>query len=350
MAKYINTGCMLIKTERNKYGKNFMTSMDELGVVYQELTPEQMRQKLEIIDSRQFGPPVRSDHPLFGQPTAESLPGAIYIPETGYINDAKLSTQNVQVACEAHGGKFLFRAEVVDILKEGGRSNGVRLKDGTEIKAPIVINVAGPHSFQINAMAGVLDGMNIKTRPLRVEVSHVPSPEGFDYTHLGMMMTDGDVGNYSRPEVGNNVLIGSEEPDCDDLHWIDDPNDYNKNLSEQWSTQVLRQAQRLKGLPVPNKPQGLASLYDCSDDWIPIYDKSDLPGFYMAVGTSGNQYKNAPAVGVLMAELITECENGHDHDKKPVRYKMEYLKRECNTGFFSRLRKINKDSSFSVVG
>ncbi len=351
MAKYINTGCMLIKTERNKFGMNFMSSMDELGVVYQELTADQMSEKLAIIDSRQYGPPVRQEDPRFGEPTADALPGAVYIPETGYINDAKLSVENVQVACEAKGGEFMFNTEVVDILKKDGRTSGVQLKDGTRIESPIVINVAGPHSYQINEMAGVLDGMNIKTRPLRVEVSHVPSPEGFDYNNLGMMITDGDVGNYSRPEVGNNVLIGSEEPDCDDLDWIDDPDNYNTNFTEQWSMQIMRQAQRLKELPIPmSKTQGLVDLYDCSDDWIPIYDKSDLPGYYMAVGTSGNQYKNAPAVGVMMAELIIACENGHDHDKEPVKYRMEFTKRSCDIGFYSRLRKINKDSSFSVVG
>ena len=65
--------------------------------------------------------------------------------------------------------------------------------------------------------------------------------------------------------------------------------------------------------------RGFADLYDCSDDWIPIYDRSELPGFYMAVGTSGNQFKNAPVVGHCMAELIEACENGHDHDADPVR-------------------------------
>ncbi len=107
MAKYINTGCMLIKTERNKFGENFMSSMDELGVVYQELTTDQMHEKLAIVDSRQYGPPVRQEDPDFGKPTADALPGAVYIPETGYINDAKLSVENVQVACEAKGGEFL---------------------------------------------------------------------------------------------------------------------------------------------------------------------------------------------------------------------------------------------------
>ena len=112
----------------------------------------------------------------------------------------------------------------------------------------------------------------------------------------------------------------------------------------------MRVAQRIKDLRIPNQTSGLVDLYDASDDWIPIYDKSKLPGYYMAVGTSGNQYKNAPVVGVLMAELIEACENGHDHDRDPVKFNMHYTKRECDIGFFSRLREINPDSSFSVIG
>jgi len=101
---------------------------------------------------------------------------------------------------------------------------------------------------------------------------------------------------------------------------------------------------------IPNKPSGIVDLYDCTDDWIPIYDRSSLNGYYMAVGTSGNQFKNAPVVGYLMAELIQAVENGHDHDKDPVHFTMKYTKRPCNIGFYSRLRKINPDSSFSVIG
>ena len=44
-----------------------------------------------------------------------------------------------------------------------------------------------------------------------------------------------------------------------------------------------------------------------SDDWIPIYDKSSLPGYYMAIGTSGNQFKCTGPAGYLMASII-ECD------------------------------------------
>lgn len=82
----------------------------------------------------------------------------------------------------------------------------------------------------------------------------------------------------------------------------------------------------------------------------PIYDKSDLPGFYMAVGTSGNQYKNAPVVGKMMSTLIEECQNGHEHDLNPIQLHLEHLDRKISLGFYSRLREINMESSFSVLG
>ena len=103
-------------------------------------------------------------------------------------------------------------------------------------------------------------------------------------------------------------------------------------------------------MPIPQQAQGIVALYDVSDDWIPIYDKTSLGGYYMAVGTSGNQFKNAPLVGVLMAELVTACEAGHDHDRDPIRIKGRYTGLELDLGFASRLRQVHKDSSFSVLG
>ncbi len=350
MIKYINHGCLVTKTEKNKYLKNVMASLDELGVAYEELDVGGIKRKFPFLDTRKYGPPKLPDHQGFGEPTGDAVAGAVYIPESGYISDPMLSAHNVQVAAEARGSEFLFNAEVVDILKQDHRAAGIELKDGSRIKAPILVNVAGPHSFIINRLAGVEKGMKIKTRALRQEVAHVPPPPGLDYEAVAPLISDGDIGCYSRPEVGNHVLVGSEDPDCDALDWVADPDNFNRSFTDQWRTQVMREAQRLAGLPVPNQMQGVVDLYDCTDDWLPIYDKSDLPGFYMAVGTSGNQYKNAPVAGAMLAHLIERVEAGHDHDQEPIHYPFRYVKRNLNIGFFSRLREINPDSSFSVIG
>jgi len=350
LVRYINRGCLVFKTGKNHYLKNVMRSLDELHVVYQELDVADIKRLLPIFDTRRFGPPTLPEDPRFGQPTGETVAGAVYMPESGLISDPKQSVHNVQVAGEHIGGAYRFNVEVVDILKKNGRCAGVTLADGSKIRAPVVVNVAGPHSFLVNRMAGVLDGMNIRTRPLKQEVCHVPAPEEFDYDQRGMLVSDSDIGCYSRPEKGNHILIGSEDPACDTLEYVDDPDHYNTGFTQQWRTQVMREAQRIKNLRIPGRSRGLVDLYDASDDWIPIYDQSDLPGFYMAVGTSGNQYKNAPVVGALMAELIAACEKGHDHDRNPVHFCMHYTRRDCNIGFFSRRRAVNTDSSFSVVG
>jgi sarcosine oxidase subunit beta len=70
----------------------------------------------------------------------------------------------------------------------------------------------------------------------------------------------------------------------------------------------------------------------------------------MAVGSSGNQFKNAPVAGHVMAELITACEAGRDHDEDPVAVTLPYTGESLDLGFFSRNRAINTDSSFGVNG
>jgi sarcosine oxidase subunit beta len=87
--------------------------------------------------------------------------------------------------------------------------------------------------------------------------------------------------------------VGSEDPECDEREYVD-PDNYDTSFTKQWTAQAMREAQRIEGLPVPNQRQGVVDLYDVSDDWIPIYDK--------------------------------------------------------NVGFYSRLREINPDSSFAVIG
>lgn len=350
MAFYRNTGALVIKTEINKHLERVKASLDALGVGYLDLGPDALHLYLPNIDTQSYYPQKWVDDPEFGQPTGKNIPGAIWVPESGYISDPKLSTHNVQVAAEAKGAEFVYNKRVVEILQKEGRAAGVKLESGEEIQAPVVVNVAGPHSFQINEMAGVAEKMNIKTRAMKQEVAHVPAPEGMEWERDGYMLSDGDIGCYSRPEVGNHFLIGSEDPECDPRLWVDDPDNYDTNFTDQFRCMVMREAMRVKGLPVPNTYQGVVDLYDVSDDWIPIYDKSDLPGFYMAVGTSGNQYKNAPVAGAMMAELIRQCENGLDHDKNPLQFQLKYIDKKIDVGFFSRNREINEDSSFSVIG
>ena len=185
---------------------------------------------------------------------------------------------------------------------------------------------------------------------LRPEVVHDPSPEGFNFEENGTIVSDSDIALYCRPEQGNNILVGSEDPECDPHHWTENDTEYDRDFTDQWTTQALRYGQRVPTLGIPSKMRGVVDLYDASTDWIPIYDKTSVAGYYMACGTSGNQYKNAPIAGKMMAALVTYCEAGNDHDTDPLTFTLPYIGKDINVGFYSRKRPINEESSFSVLG
>ncbi|UCF91045.1 MAG: FAD-binding oxidoreductase [Desulfobacterales bacterium] len=359
LAKFMNTGSILLKSQGHDWRK-VKKHYDAVGVKYEEWDNQKINAMVPVYDLHEYWPVKRPEDPAFFHEPTQMLAGALFCPEGGYVNDPELSVHNIMRATETKGGQFIFNATVVEVRSQDKQVLGVTLQDGTRIDAPVVVNAAGPHSFKINQMAaGVWEGCNIKTKALRHEVMHCPSPEGYDYLNKGYHTSDGDVGIYYRPEVGNMFLIGSEDPECDPQEWVDPDEFYagqgglgrdNQLTEAQWKAQCYRLARRIPTLPIPNQPKGVCDLYDCSDDWIPIYDKSDLKGFYMAIGTSGNQYKNAPVVGAMMAELIDACEKGLDHDQQPLQFKLRNIGRSFNVGFFSRKRAINYASSFSVNG
>ena len=349
LARFIECGCLVMATEANGYLEKHKGFCRELGIPFEAWDAAEVEERLPIYSMASFAPPKLMDDPAFGESNGNHVRSGLFFPTAGYITDPQLSAHNLMRAAEAKGSAFRFNETVVSILTDNGRVAGVELASGEKIEAPVVLNIGGPASAKINAMAGVLDDMTITTRALRQEVAHVPSPEGFDFERQGVIVSDSDIGCYCRPEHGNHILIGSEDPPCDAHDWVDDDN-YNREFTDQWTVQVHRYAQRVPSLGIPSKTRGVVDLYDVTEDWIPIYDKSSLPGFYMACGTSGNQFKNAPIAGKMMAALIDYCEHGHDHDKEPLQFRMPYLDRDLDVGFYSRKREINKESSFSVIG
>jgi sarcosine oxidase subunit beta len=345
-------GTVLIKTSGAGHHDKVLPLLAQLGIPHQDWTTEELIDRMPAFSAGEYGPPKRPDDAQFWAEPPRQIAGGVYTPESGYVSDPAQSAHNLMRAAEAKGARFRFRTEVTavndEIVERRRRTTGVTLADGSVVLSPVVVNVAGPHSYLVNQMAGVYDSMNIKTRALRHEVHHVPMG-GVDYDN-GWHVQDGDLGIYFRPEVGRNILIGSEDPECDPQDWVD-PDDYDTEISdEQWDAQVLRTARRLPELGIPTQKKGVVSAYDVSDDWIPIYDRTDLDGFYVAIGTSGNQFKNAGVAGHCMAELIEAVQAGHDHDADPLKVTGRFTGLELDLGAYSRNRQINMNSSFSVNG
>ncbi|AUI57317.1 FAD-binding oxidoreductase [Amycolatopsis sp. BJA-103] len=330
---------------------SWLPLFDEVGVPYQEWDSATLLDCVPGIDAGRFWPPRRIDDDAFWADTTDTL-GAVYTPDAGYVTDPQLAAQNLAAAATREGARFRFRATVCAVESRHGRASAVGLADGTKIAAPVVVNAAGPWSGKLNRLAGVGADFTIGVRPLRQEVAHVLAPEGYHPPGgVGPAVADMDLGVYVRGEVGGGLLVGGTEPACDPLHWLDDPDDAEPNPTMAvFEAQVTRAARRLTGLRVPNRARGIVGVYDAADDWTPIYDRTELPGFYVAMGTSGNQFKNAPVVGRLMATLIDRVESGADHDTRPARYRGAHTGLEIDLGAFSRRRERNSGSSGTVMG
>lgn len=349
LAVFHDTGNLVLKTAVNDGMRGTLAHLDALNIPYEHMTREQINEKFPFYDLSCFAPAKTLDDPAFGEPTGGEVDGGVFFPRGGYVSDPQLATQNIQHAAERAGATFLFNRRVVKIPTEGNRVQGVVLDDGQRIEAPIVINVAGPHSSKITKMAGAEGDMRISTRALRQEVVHVPAPEGVDYASSALVWSDSDTSVYARPEIGDKILIGSEDPPCD-AHQFVDPDDYDRNFTDQMKVQAMRFAQRFPEMGIPGTLQGCVDLYDVTEDWIPLYDRTSVDGFYLACGSSGNQFKNAPVAAKAMVELIEACEAGRDHDADPARYKLAHMDHMIDMSTFSRLREVNQDSSFSVLG
>ena len=335
----------------------FLTHFDKFGIPYEIQTRSALESAPVNLDFRMFGPPARltdEHNPFWGEPN-DRFDDILWMGGAGYVPDPQLAAHNLYTAAAAEGVEFLFNSKVTGVERssDGDRVTGVVVTggpaDGHRIEAPIVVNVAGPHSSIINDLAGVTGDMVRSGRALRREVYIAQAPTGFD-EQSGFQAADLDVGVYFRPESGGNIMVGSVEPECDELEWVD-PDDFDETVTEdEFQLAMMRTARRMPDLGIPHSKRGLVALYDATEDWTPIYDRSNLDGFYMACGSSGNQFKNAGVAGHLMAELIAAVEAGHDHDAEPIVVTGRYTGLEIDTATFSRRREVDPDAANTVLG
>lgn len=348
MAKYVKTGYLVFLTEGYD-GVRQRELWDEFGIPYELLSPEEVRKRWPAFETGKFYPPKSIEDPAFADDPYDQL-WALFDPLSGFMDDPMLAAHNMAHAAKSHGAEFRFHTEVSEVLRDGGRASGVVLKNGERIEAQYVINAAGPHAAKVNKMAGVFDEMKVKHQPLRQEVFSPPAPKGFRLEDNAPIVADLDLGQYFRPHMGDLLNVGTTEPACDPLHFIDDADNWNDNTTPEFAERVmLRLARRLPDFGIPLKTLGIGALYDVSDDWIPIYDKSSLPGFFMACGTSGNQFKNAPLVGKFIRVLVEAEEQGIDHDLTPLSVTGEHTGKEIHLDAFSRLR-TSGETAGNVMG
>ena len=235
---------------------------------------------------------------------SDGLAGALWEPDSGYA-DPYLAVTGLARAGRSIGVQILQETEVTDVRLDHDRVRGVETATGA-LEAPIVVNTAGAWGARIGRMAGV----ELPISACRVQVGFFRRPEGLLAGHP--VIADFVGAFYLRPDVGDLTLAGLIDPKESEA--IVDPDHFARSADFGFqATLASRLLQRLPAMAQSGCEKGFASLYAITPDWHPLIGEL-IPGsgFYVCSGFSGHGFKLAPAVGVMMADLITDSETAFD--------------------------------------
>ena len=343
-------GVLFIVPRADDSIRTLLAEMQRIGIKAKFLSAGEVRDRFPYLDTASHFPARPVSDPSFLDPGNRPIAGAIFEEDSGYVVSPGVATSNLRRAGEREGVRFLLNQEVKAIRAASPRHFRIETAGHHSIECDVVVNAAGPHSGVVNRMANAT--LPLETRPLRREVHVLANPlYGRPRGDSLPVVGDLDGGVYFRPESGGrDIVVGSTDPDCDTRDFVTDPDHYDESITDLYrERQCLRLMQRFPDVRL-GRPRGIASLYDVTvRDWYPIADKTDVPGYYVCIGTSGSCFKTAPVLGSLMAELIQSGEDGRDTDRDPVTLPLPRIGVSVDTRFLSR-RRGELQTTATVIG
>ncbi len=244
-----------------------------LGVPSELLGPEAIQRHLECL-------------------VTHDLVGGTFCADDGSADPYSM-LQAFLARARGRGLQLLTTHPVVGLLREGDRVTGVRTPQG-EWSAPRVIDCAGPHADQIGAMAGV----EIPSKPYRRQVMVTEPlpvlPEVFP------LIVDLDTGFYVHRQGRSAVLMGGTDKDI--KPGLDTEVDW-----DAFDAVFRAAAVRVPPLAEAKVMRAYAGVRDLTPDYHGILGPAAAaPGLHVACGFSGHGFMHAPAIGILMAEILLD--------------------------------------------
>jgi len=287
--------------------------MRECGVQVDALSRDELVERFPFM---QF-----SDTPVVG----------MWEPESGYVAHPTGAVEDLREAAEREGAVFRFSSKVVASQTEWveGRLTlrAVRTQTGETIPASVVVNCTGPHSHATNVAIGC--PLPLTTAPLRqfVVEGTFENPDGLSVP----AMADLDAGFYIRPDP-STFKIGAVLP-ADHVAFTHDADGAvsEDTLATVHRTFVDRMGVRLPTLELKDT-RVISAFYDWTvSDSYPLLGRTDMGGYYVAIGTSGAWFKSGMVLGDLVSELILREHAGDDS----TRVRLPHTGLEVDAAVFS---------------
>ncbi len=294
-----------------RFAEEFETEIDfrQHGYLFLATEPKDWAEfQANVALQQRMGVPVRLLSPQEIRDMApylylDDVLGGTFCPRDGYADPYSVAMGFAKQARRL-GVRIGEETEALDIKVNKGKVKAVVTNKG-EIATPVVVNVAGAWAAQVGRMVG----LELPVVPYRRQV-FVTAP--FDELPRQIpMIIDFAPSFYFRRE-GAGILMGMT--DKDELP------SFNTNFDLEFLARVgEKAAYRAPVLDRAGFMRGWGGLYDITPDDNPIIgqDIGGVEGFYCAVGFSGHGFMQSPAVGRILADLITSGQT--DFDLNPFR-------------------------------
>ena len=255
---------------------------------------------------------------------------AIFEPNSGYA-DAYLAVTAFAREAKKLGVDIYQETEVVGVRFQGDRVLGVDTTEG-KLDAGRVINTAGAWGARVAALAG----LEVPISPCRIQVAFFRRPVSEQAYHP--VVADFSNASYFRPDTGGLTLAGLIDPN--EAEDVVDPDAYARKADLRFQAEVgARLSRRYPAMASSDSEGGYASLYAVTPDWHPIIDEvPEKSGFFLCSGFSGHGFKLAPAVGVMVADLLTE-QSDAEFDPSLFRFSR-----------YEEAQPVSGDYKYSIVG
>jgi FAD-dependent oxidoreductase domain-containing protein 1 len=219
----------------------------------------------------------------------DDLAGGLYCQESGYLDP--YSVMQGYIKCSKKLGAEYIYEEVESLLTEQDQIKGVRLENGSEFFAPIVVNCAGAWASILSEKANL--PLPVVPLPRQVFQFDIEKP-----LQKYLPLTMDPTGVYFRHE-GEKFISGYAEeiePKID-FKW-------RRSAFIEYIWPVL--ANRIKNFENAKVESGWTGLYDFNtkDHNAILGEYPTMKGYYVAFGFSGHGMQQAPAVGKGLSELI----------------------------------------------
>jgi sarcosine oxidase, subunit beta len=219
----------------------------------------------------------------------EDVLGGTFCPSDGLASPADV-TAGYAGAARRHGARVREHVEVTGIELTGGRVSAVRTSEG-DISTPVVFDCAGAWSAEIGRMAGV----DVPVRPYR---RHVFVTDAFpELSRSSPMTVDFATSLYFHPE-GDGVLLGMSDRQ--------EPPTFSTDVNWDFLERTVQTAaRRAPALERTGIKAAWAGLYETTPDHQAVLGPvRDVAGFWCACGFSGHGFMQAPAVGLVLAQVF----------------------------------------------